>query len=205
MLEQILLILDLHPYSDFEDVVISFHGIGESSLMPEKIISVAKSMREIIPDCAINIATTGANPNAFKLWKEAGIKWTHLQVSATDDSVNNLNKMEQLVQMFDEEKMLNYFSQIKFSYVLIKDLNDKEEHLARLISIFSGKDYIIKLSKLNNPSNKNQIESSSSEKFEYFITELAKNNVKNYRFGPLIDSEISCGQLVYLNNNQKEC
>jgi adenine C2-methylase RlmN of 23S rRNA A2503 and tRNA A37 len=205
MIEQILLILNLHPYLDFEDVVISFHGIGEASLMPEEIISVAKSIRTIIPSCAINISTTGANVKAFKLWKEANVKWTHLQISTTDDSINNLNKIEKIVHMFDEEKMLNYFAQIKFNYILIKDLNDKEEHLKRLISIFSNKDYFVKLSKLNNPSDKRQLESSSSEKVEYFMNELLKNNVKNYRFGPHIDSEISCGQLVYLNNNQKEC
>ena len=202
MVEEILLVLNLHHYQDFEQVVIAFDGIGEPSLIPEQIISVARSMRSIMPDCAINISTTGANLNAFRLWKESDVKWTNLQISATDDSINDLNKIGNIVRLFDEEKMSDYFIEIKFNYVLIKDLNDKDEHLKRLISIFGGKDYIVKLSKLNNPGSNNRFETSPDERFEYFSDELRKNNVKNYRFGSLIDSSISCGQLVYLNNNQ---
>ncbi len=204
ILEEIFLILNLHPYLNFEKVVISFQGIGEPSLMPREIISVAKSIRCIIPDCALNISTTGVNIDAFKLWKESQVTWTHLQISATIDSLNNLKRIDEIVQYLDKERIGDYFIQIKFNYILIENINDKEENLKRLISIFRNKKYVIKLSKLNKFDNKVKLKSSSIERFKYFKNNLTKGGIKNYIFGSYIDSAISCGQLVYLINHQNE-
>jgi len=201
ILEETLLVLNQHQYSSFSNVVFSFQGIGEPSLIPKEITTAIILLRNYIPNSKITISTTGSNVKAFNTWKDSLLKDIKLQISITDYSIKDFKAIEHIVKHFEKHNMLESFAEIKFNYVLVNQANDTDSHLQNLISIFRHKPYIIRLSKLNHCID-NQYISSSVDVFNHFSEELSKNNITNYIFGSQIKSSIGCGQLIYLNNNQ---
>jgi len=202
MAEEALLVLNQHSYMDFDNVVFAFHGIGESSFMSEQIIAAIKLLRNTLPNSIIKISTTCSNIEALNIWKESSLKNVQLQISITNYSTKDFKSIEHIIEYIDKHNIADYFTEIRFNYILINQQNDNETHLQNLISIFKEKPYAIKLSKLNHCINSQYI-SSNADTFKHFSDELHNNGIKNYIFGSRIDSSIGCGQLLYLNNNQK--
>ena len=82
---------------------------------------------------------------------------------------------------------------VKVNYVLIKDLNDSEDHANQLAKLLEPYPFIVKLSNLNEFNN---LLPSSTDKFDLFEKILNSKGIETCRFfSEGVGIKAGCGQL----------
>lgn len=190
---------------DVPHVVCSFQGIGEPSLIPNHVIAVAERVISTEPRFAISISTTGVGLTAFQHWRESGISVENLQISlgAPREEMRRriINAAPPITELICEARRClesGNFRKVKFNLVLISHLNDSDEDIDALVSLFRKTDITVKLSALNstNIAQRHGLSSSSLKRAEEMAEELRYHGIDSYVFGAFNDIEVSCGQLV---------
>lgn len=112
---------------------------------------------------------------------------------------NPLNKVMEVLK--DYQKRTN--KKITYEYVLIKDINDKEEHAKKLAELLRDQIALVNLIRLN-PSPLTPFEPSSMNKtllFQAILNEEGINNTLRQSYGDEINA--ACGQLANIQEGAK--
>lgn len=213
IIEQVKLLIENHDNKNIPEITCSFQGIGEPSLMAKEIISVSKQLLKLDNRIILSIATMGNNLKAFEIWRNSDIPIFSLQLScsgATNNKLKNIMpnspKIESLVRELIKCTRTKNISKVKLNYILIKGYNDTTEDINSLINIIKNTDIIVKISSLNNTVNTkdNDLKQSSKDEAIKIVEKLKDNSISSYVYGTFNDTTISCGQLLFNTQGEKE-
>jgi 23S rRNA (adenine2503-C2)-methyltransferase len=110
---------------------------------------------------------------------------------------NPLDKLIEVLRDYQERSN----KKITYEYILIKDVNDKEEHAKELAELLSGQIVLVNLIRLN-PSPLVPFEPSSMNKtrsFQAVLNEKGINNTLRRSYGDEINA--ACGQLANIQRS----
>lgn len=103
-----------------------------------------------------------------------------------DDILNNVFKMNK------------YFEKITLDYMLLEDINDKDDDLDMLIKRTKGKNIGIELKRYNKYSEDDCFRQSKNDKFKKFHKELIANGIfVTVEENVGLNIKAGCGQLVW--------
>lgn len=207
--DQFAYLIEKHDKPRFPRIVCSFQGIGEPSLIANTIIEAGHKLLRIDTRIFISISTIGANLNAFQLWRKSGLVINNLQVSCsamTDEQkevlMPNLPKIDNLISEAIACKQASNIRQVKINYILMDGVNDTDSDVQRLIHRFRGTGLIVKISALNKTTaaTRKSLDSGSFRRAKEIQKELESNEIESYVYGSFAPTNISCGQLLFINS-----
>jgi 23S rRNA (adenine2503-C2)-methyltransferase len=210
MIAQVAQLIKDRGDSQFPKITCSFQGIGEPSIIAEKVVEVGFSLLKIDERIAISIATIGECLSAFKLWRQSNLPIDNLQVSSggtTEPQINYLMPRSSKIKQLIEEAKICTFSpnieKVKFNYILVKDFNDSDKDIERLISLFKDSNIIVKISFLNPTiaASQHLLLPGSFERAKEISYELQSNGIDSFVFGAFNSMNISCGQLAFVQGD----
>lgn len=199
--EEIIKLVDVgRKHATNQKILISFTGEGEPFLNLKAINQVMEELSDDKDIYRFRICTSGIKPNLLKDIKPTKIP-INLQFSLhspfDEKRKEIVPKTKNISAIFNEMKENeSLFDEIAINYVLIKEFNDTEDDLKRLISTVD-KNWVIKLNPLLGEKTE------QSENKDHFYEELTKHGfvTKNFK---KIGSKISngfYGQLTYEKSN----
>jgi 23S rRNA (adenine2503-C2)-methyltransferase len=206
MVGQIEYMLKKHIFSKCCEIMCSFQGVGEPSLIPAEIINAWKTIKLIDNRCKLSISTIGSNLDAFKIWRNCNANISNLQISlggSTNEQIDYImprkSSLQDLIQEARQLTSSSRVEQVKFNYILINNFNDGDDDLKRLVDLFINTSIIIKISYLNPTiaSGKLALKSAPYEKAKKFCAELRRNGIDSFIYGAFDDISVSCGQLLF--------
>jgi len=189
----------------------AYQGIGEPSLIAERVSESAAYLLTLDPRIEISIATLGTRVAAFKIWRESGIPIGNLQISSSGTTEEQINwlmpRQSTLKELLEEAKQCaqcSNFKKIKFNYLLIRGFNDSGEDVKRLISFFQGTTIIVKIGSLNSTlaSKRAGLVPATFERAQEISRQLQANGISSFVGGPFNDTNVSCGQLAFVDNQR---
>ncbi|MGM0482837.1 MAG: 23S rRNA (adenine(2503)-C(2))-methyltransferase RlmN [Patescibacteria group bacterium] len=181
-----------------------FMGMGEPFLNYENVMSAIKVLNDKdgfnLGARNFSISTAGVIEGIDKLSEEDLQINLAISLHAPDNETRT--KLMPINRKYPLESSMEAVSryikktnrQVMFEYMLIKDVNDSEEHAVRLAEIMKGHLYVVNLISYN-PTG--PFKASSTKKMERFKEILESRGVKvtrRYSFGTDIKS--ACGQLA---------
>ncbi len=188
---------------------VSFAGIGEPSVVAQKILYGAAHIYRLYPSVRFNIATSGYNLLAFDTWRAS---FFHLRTIQLPYYHHNPELMKHVFSktvpppihyVLPKALLLagaNEHCRVKINYILIKGLNDDSRTLDEFMGLVDAyRDSIaIKLSFLNPTEATSDLSLLSPEmaKFERIRAEMQGRGFQCYVFGTPGDPQIGCGQLA---------
>ena len=190
----------------FPRITCSFQGIGEASLIPDRVLCVSRHLLESDSRNEISIATIGERLSAFKKWREAGLTIDNLQLSCsgtTEDQIRTVMPRGPRIDELIKELILcsesETFNKVKLNYVLMAGFNDDPADVARLISLLRDTSIVVKVSALNitQASRASSLRQASEDVATRIADELATHGIASYVYGPFNATNVSCGQLAY--------
>jgi signal recognition particle subunit SRP54 len=199
-----------HDSADTPQVLCSFQGIGEPSLVPYHVIDVGHQILMRDSRFAISVSTTGANLDAFRIWRESGLFFACIQISLgapTDNSRESLMDVCAPIEAIIREALwcaqTPNTANVKFNLVLIAGVNDSNDDVNKIISLFRDTPFTIKLSSLNKTTcaAAHGLRPSSKQRALSISRILRNAGINSYVFGAFSDIDMSCGQLVALEIN----
>jgi 23S rRNA (adenine2503-C2)-methyltransferase len=206
MVAQVVNLVDWHG-DGFPRITCSFQGIGEASLIPEKILSVSRKLLAMDSRYEISIATLGERPHAFKIWRDSDIAIDSLQLSCsgtTDQQIKKMMPRGPKIQRLINELVLcsrsANINKVKLNYILMDGLNDSSDDVRRLIDMTQGTDIAVKVSSLNltEAAHRAGLQQGSEDSAQRISTELRSAGIESYVYGPFNETNVSCGQLAFL-------
>lgn len=181
-------------------ILFSYMGMGEPFLNYDNVINSIKILSKKFPESRTTISTIGNETILIKKLAEEKIN-TLLKLHLSLHAPNNILRKKILPKSKDIKpalEALKYFSLIsktttKINYILIKDINDSEEHAIELAKLLQEYPFNVKLSNLNDFNN---MQSSGLDKFDLFEKILGSHGIKtNKFFSTGTDIKAGCGQL----------
>lgn len=202
IVQQVKNVLDLPDGNKLsrKRILFSYMGMGEPLLNYDNVIESIRILSRDYPNSRATIATIGTETELMrKLSHEQfdNLLKLHLSLHAPNDELRKkiLPKAESINTSLEA---LKYFSlarnvTCKVNYILVKDLNDSENHAIELAKLLQNHPFIVKLSNLNNFG---QLESSDLDKFELFENILNSYGIATCRFFSIgTEIQAGCGQL----------
>lgn len=194
-----------------------FQGIGEPSLMPDRIVDAAHRLLGRYPLAKFKVSTMGANPTGIaKL--AANVPWEAMQISFPHYDVRKLRELFRHIKNHDPLRVLagvRAFCErrpdvrVKFNYIGIRDFNDTPEVIERTVKLLRSQGFLLghkfdksefKISFLNPTDvgrmfNLRDIGQTGLEDLLGHVQ--IKLGVKSaYIFGPMQNCTVGCGQLI---------
>jgi len=206
---QVVQLVNQHDAPRFNEIMCACQGIGEPSLIAERVLESSAYLLSLDPRIRISIATLGTRLSAFRVWRESGIPIANLQISSSGTTAEQINwltpRLPTLDELIYEAKLCvqcSNFMQVKFNHVLIRGFNDSPEDVQRLISFFRGTSIIVKIAALNPTfaSKRNRLTPGTFERAQEICRELRANGVNSFVGGSFNNTNVSCGQLAFVGN-----
>ena len=196
--------------NNYPNFYIAFTGIGEPSLVKEKIAEGINLIRNKYKNVQVNIATTGFDSSCFEFWNNLDLPIRTLQLPYYSCE---LDKMKYIIQNLPKDydliknikKAIEYkndhnICRVKLNYVVIKGINDSDEDINKMIDYLSEfkNDIIIKVSFLNytKKCKENNLVSPNKKDMLKILNKLESGGYECYLFGTENNTELGCGQLV---------
>lgn len=190
----------VYKKSDPRKILFSYMGMGEPFLNYQNVIKSIKILAKRYPNSRTTVSTLGLNAKLIKKLadeKFSNVVKLHLSLHAPNDQLRE-KILPQVGKINPALNALKYFAEKtkaspKINYVLIKSLNDSQEHAIELAKLLKSYPFIVKLTLLNEISN---LQPPPEEKFKMFEQILNKGGIKNVRFkADGKDIKSACGQL----------
>lgn len=213
MISLITQIIMVQQISIFPKLTMAFQGIGEPSLIPEKILDVSRQLLDVDPRFVISISTTGARLDSLRLWRESGLQFDNLQISCCGTSKAQTTWMmpgsPSLDEMAAEATLCAHspaFKRVRCNYILVQGFNDSPSDIDRLVTNFSNTSVTIRISALNPTiaSEQNKLVPANSTCAQEFCSTLKSRGLDSFVFGSFNSTNVSCGQLTFLSKKPKD-
>lgn len=210
ILEQVLFFAR-HLHKTGEKITnIAFMGMGEPFLNYDNVLTAIKKLNEKhtlnLGARRFSISTCGVIEGINRLADENLEVNLAISLHAPTDKLrtslmpSNLKyPLAEILKAVDEYYDKTH-RKIMFEYIMLKDVNDKEEHAKELAKILKGKNCIVNLIPCNPTFSKESIplfNQTSHNQIRRFKEILEKNGLKaiqRFEFGQDIDA--ACGQLA---------
>jgi 23S rRNA (adenine2503-C2)-methyltransferase len=212
IIQQVIRVISDYSDADIPQIVCSFQGIGEPCLIPDLITQCSKTLLNIDQRIVVSLATTAYNTEAIHKWIDSGIRYHNVQFSITGSLDENNRKLmpdapslEAIIPLAQLMIESNSAEKVKFNYILLKEINDSDFHLQKLISAFKHTGLTVKISALNytEAAKRYKLVQADINRAQEFQRELAANGIDSYVFGAFSDMNMSCGQLAFLDRKKK--
>ena len=208
--------------NDYENFYVSFEGIGEPSIVAEKIVFASTRLREKYPHIRFNIASFGFNYNGFDTLIKSNIALRTIQIPFYQFENRKLNEVIDNIPLnYTFEKTLKKAIElniskdtkrkVKVNYVVLKGINDDDwtvNDFTELVSKYKDS-VIVKVSFLNETvlSKMRGFVSPEIERMNYISNHLKENGVESYVFGTDFNCELGCGQVIskYMEEVSEKC
>lgn len=210
IVEQVLffsrLLKNEEKYNRVTNVV--FMGMGEPFLNYDNVLEAVRifNSKEAFNIGArrISISTVGIFEGIEKLMKE-GLQ-INLAVSLhapTSELRSQLMPINLKYPLSELMNLLNLYAKSKsretmFEYLLIKDVNDREEDALELAKLMRNPFFMVNLIRYNPTGIFKPSDSSAIKKFKDILVQQGVNVTQRYSFGQ--DINAACGQLANKNN-----
>lgn len=207
MVAQVTNLVDWHG-EGFPRITCSFQGIGEPSLIPDRVLQVSEELLAIDKRNEISISTVGERLNAFQIWRDSNIRIDSLQLSCsgtTDAQIESVMPRGPKIHQLIEELILcdnaANINKVKLNYILLEGFNDGTDDVRRLVAMLQGTSIAVKVSALNltQASQVSGMQQASQEQACRISTILNTSGVESYVYGPFSETNVSCGQLAFLD------
>lgn len=196
--------------NEFKKFYVSFAGIGEPSVVYEKIAAGMVMIKDLYPKVEFNIATFGFDVNCFGYWSRLNLPVRTLQIPFYSDKIEMLKYIvKNLPETYDLKAIINESIEyahkhtkcrVKINYLAMKDINDSDDDLKRMCNYLeSYKEQIsVKIAYLNytKPGDENNFSTPGSERLEEIYKYLKMKGFNCYIFGTEFNTELGCGQLA---------
>lgn len=205
-------------YQDYPKFYVAFTGIGEPSIVKEKIAMGIFLIKEKYPNVEVNIATTGFDNTCFKYWDQLSLPIRYFQLpfyshdkEKTKFIIQNAPEdydLKNNIQEAIKYKHSHKDSRIKINFVVIEGINDSEDDISKMIKYLQEykDDIIIKVSYLNytKKCRENNLYSPPKERMKEILKRLQAAGFSCYIFGTPNNTELGCGQLLqnYICDNE---
>ncbi|MCK5096038.1 MAG: 23S rRNA (adenine(2503)-C(2))-methyltransferase RlmN [Candidatus Pacebacteria bacterium] len=181
-----------------------FMGMGEPFANYENVIGAIRLMHDPkglgLGARRFSISTCGLVKGIQKLAKEELDVNLAISLHASNDTIRR--KIMPVAQTYTIKELLevvdDYIAvkhrKVMFEYLMISDLNDRDEHALELAKLMKGKLYVVNLISYNSTG---EFKSSTQKRMKHFKNILEENGVEvtiRYRFGR--DIQGACGQLA---------
>jgi len=205
---QVVKLLDTHDTPQFLGITCAYQGIGEPSLVAEKVTESAGFLLNRDPRIGISIATLGTRLAAFRIWRQSRLPIENLQLSSSGTTEAQINwimpRQATIGDLIQEARLCaecDNFKKVKFNYLLIQDFNDSESDVKRLISLFKDTAIIVKIASLNSTlaSKRAGLIPGTLKRAQEISTQLQASGLKSFVGGPFSDTNVSCGQLAFVD------
>lgn len=206
MLSQVFMLVSEHD-KIFPKITCSFQGIGEPSLIPEKVLNVSNYLVNVSSRYEVSISTIGEKPAAFKIWRDHAVEIDSLQLSCSGTSESkvatimprspSINKLIDEILLCSESPNIN---KTKFNYILINGFNDSSLDIETLVNYFRGTSVTVKISALNptRSSTRYMLSETTYKHATEIKNKLIANDIDCYVYGAFNDIAVSCGQLTHM-------
>lgn len=195
---------------EYQNFYVSFYGIGEPSVVYDKIGHAMSIIKERYLHVQFNVATFGFDCTCFDFWKQISSAIRTLQIPYYSSERNLLKKIvRNLPEKYDFcyvlKKAMQYkeaycHCRIKINYIVIRDHNDDDKEIENLIKILQPylQSVCVRISFLNytKVGRKNGYYSASSARLKEIYDKLTNAGVECYIFGTEKNIEVGCGQLL---------
>jgi 23S rRNA (adenine2503-C2)-methyltransferase len=207
MLDQVVYLVEEYDKPKFPQIMCSFQGIGEPSLMPSKILEASRNFLAYDQRFDISIATVGADLKALKIWRDSGLPIRNLQISCSGTVEDQIKWLMPAAPSLDElipeirlcAEAPNIY-QLKINYILVQDFNDSVNDIRRLISYFDKIPLTVKISALNPTvaSKRHGLVPAKFERAQEICQELLSKGIGSFVHGSFNSTNVSCGQLSFI-------
>ena len=195
---------------EYTNFYVSFYGIGEPSVVYEKIGNAMLNIKEYYPHVRFNIATFGFNYKCFDFWKQFCPDIRTLQIpfyssrpevlkSIVQNLPNNYDFIYVLKKALEYKEVYNT-CRVKVNYIVIQDINDGNQEIEEFVNLLYPylHSICIRISYLNYTSigTSNGFCPAPSDKIEEIYNELSHRGFQCYIFGSERNVKVGCGQLL---------
>lgn len=206
MLAQFVQVTEGFDLPEYPKMIAAFQGIGEPSLLAVEVMSASSMIRSLDHRNVISISTTGAGLDGVRLWRTSSLPISVLQfsITATTESPQRyiIPRAPEFGLLLKEIALCSATYNIEVvntNYVLLRDVNDSEEHVDSIAKYFSGTRVRFRVASLNTTaaSNRFGLVQTSRPEAEEFAKRLCDRLVDASVFGAFNDTTVSCGQLTF--------
>ncbi|PJA98742.1 MAG: 23S rRNA (adenine(2503)-C(2))-methyltransferase RlmN [Ignavibacteriales bacterium CG_4_9_14_3_um_filter_30_11] len=196
---------------------IVYMGMGEPLLNYECSISSLKIFNsELISNIHlkhITVSTSGIVPNIYKL-ADSGLNIRlalslHSCFNEIRNEIMPINKKYPLAELIEASKYFTNKTGLKITieYIMLKDVNDRDEDIKGLAKLFSQLPIKINIIPFNSLKHMNpeglslELKPTSKERIDYFVSKLKEKNIQvMVRDTQGEDIDAACGQLAIKMN-----
>lgn len=195
---------------EYHNFYVSFYGIGEPSVVYERIGRAMSIIKERYSHVQYNIAAFGFNYLCFDFWKQLSMDIRTLQIpfySYKPDLLRSIvrNLPRDYDFLYVLKKALEYkegheYCRIKINYIVIQNINDSDEEVEELLKMLLPyvQNVCVRISYLNYTKigRDNGFYSASTAKIKEIYDKFIDRGFECYIFGSERNVEVGCGQLL---------
>jgi 23S rRNA (adenine2503-C2)-methyltransferase len=209
ILMQLLFFLRLLKKENKRITNVVFMGMGEPLANYENVLKTIKILNNKnyfnIGQRKISISTSGIPQKIRKLADEGLQLNLALSLNAPNDDIRkSIMPGASKYPLKDIVDAAGYYfkktgRRIMFEYVLLKDINDKEEHALELAKKIRGIDSFVNIIPFNGKGFYSRPKNRTIAAFKALLIKQKISVTQRYEFGS--DIEAACGQLVFKDSN----
>ena len=204
IISQVLFFSRLLKKEDQRVRSVVFMGMGEPFSNYSNVMEAIRVMHDPkglnLGARRFSISTCGILEGIRRLTKEDMDVNLAISLHASNDTIRReimpiarTHTIKELLRVIDDYIKVKH-RKVMFEYLMIGDLNDRDEHALELAGIMKGKLYVVNLISYNSTG---EYKTSTQKRMKHFKEILEKNGVDvtiRYRFGR--DIQGACGQLA---------
>jgi adenine C2-methylase RlmN of 23S rRNA A2503 and tRNA A37 len=194
------------PIKDYPIVIVSFSGIGEPSLIPDRIITAAHLIIRQYPEAKFYLASTCVKPELIDILGSSGlpfrsfwVTYIHYDTQKASQVIPSLrNHQYNFKKIVDRLKSFD-LCKVKINCVFIKDFNDSNkdiEHLLRMLGPIKDK-VIIRITRINPTaaSCNNRLGIVNSKRLLEIAELIEGKGFQKHIYFTETNDNFNCGQL----------
>lgn len=203
------LIAERHELSDASNLLITFSGIGEASLLRAPMFESARRLQTHFPNAEFVMTTVGIRPDFIAAVGDLSevLALKYLQVSVFSSDAQAVRAMmplgdrlgytpQALVSAMAAEPRVRY----RLNYVVIDGLNSEEGQIQSILDVFEPVRHnsVLRVSRLNetSASKRNGLRQPPVSTVRTVVEKAVANGWDAYHFYSHGDDRLNCGQLA---------
>jgi len=189
-------------------VYVFYAGIGEPTLVCERVLEASFSTLERLPFVAFKVSTMAADPKSLHVLARSDLPFRSLQITLPHFREDRLKFLFQGCpgySLYDALEAVREFSsfhpraKVKVNFIVIRGFNDDETTLSETIKLASRflTDFELKVSCLNPTpvSERNGLYPVGLDRMRKLVETATQEGIRAYVFGPVAEG-VGCGQLI---------
>ncbi len=199
---------------DYPIFIVSFSGIGEPCLIPDKITKAAQLILQQYPNVKFYLSSICVKPNFINILNSSGLPFTsfwvtyvHFDAKKAGKIIPTLSKFKYNFKNIVDKLIFFNLCKVKINYVFIKDFNDSNKDIEQLLKILEPvKDkVIIRITKINPTvaSCQNHLGVVESKRLLKIADLVESKGFQKHIYFTDTNDNFNCGQLIHTYEKEK--